>query len=363
MPAAFAAALAVVLAVSVGAVPNPRTNGGWVTDLADVLSDGEEAAMNSVIAELHTDLGVEIAVVTVPDVAGTPKAFATELFNTWGVGDGDANNGLLVLLVMGERRLEMETGYGLEATLPDGWLGTMQQQAMVPHFKQGEFGAGLIAGLADINARLRRSPEEAAAGAVAPPPFRPPAARSKTIVGFPVWLMLLALLFPPIGIWVGWQIVQTGRWKRCPECGLDREKLDEDVDDEHLEAGQQTEEEIGSVNYDVWACLDCGSVGVRRRNKRFSGYSTCLGCDFKTVRKTSRTLTAATQHSTGVARITLSCSHCDFGETYTRSIPRLPSPSSSSSSSSSWSSSSGSSFSSGGFGGGSSGGGGAGSSW
>ncbi len=321
--------------------------------------------MNNVISELHTDLGVEIAVVTVQDVGGTPKSFATELFNTWGIGDAEANNGLLVLLVMGERRLEMETGYGLESTLPDGWLGTMQQQAMVPHFKQGEFGAGLIAGLADINARLRQSPDEAETGSAAPPVYRPPV--SSNSGGRPwtssPWVLLFGLLFPPLGFWLGWQTFQTGRYRRCPECGLDREKLDEDTEDEHLEAGQETEEEIGSVNYDVWACMDCGSVGVRRRNKWFRGYSTCMGCNFKTVRKTSRTITAATTSSSGTARITVSCSHCSYHESYTRTIPRISTSSSSSSSSSSWSSSSGSSFSSGGFGGGSSGGGGAGSSW
>ncbi len=366
MNALNALAAAVVLAVSVGDVPNPHSSGGWVTDMAGVLGIAEETAMNEMIQALHDDLTVEIAVVTVVDVDGTPKSFATALFNSWGIGDAQANNGLLVLLVMGERRLEMETGYGLEATLPDGWLGSMQQRSMVPLFKQGAYGAGLVAGLTEINARLRRSPDEAREGASAPahvqstrsPPL-PTRTRAGDVVPVLVLMGFLALAL----LFVAWRKALTARWRKCPECGVDRELLDEDADDEHLSEGQETEEMIGSVNYDVWTCLDCGSVGVRRRNRLFSGFSKCVGCGFKTVRKTSTVISAATTMSTGTARVTVSCSHCDLHETYTRTIPKVSTSSSSSSSSSSWSSSSGGSWSSGGFGGGSSGGGGAGSSW
>jgi uncharacterized protein len=355
------------LAISVPAVPNPRHDGGWVADLAEVLSDGDEAALDEIIGALNDDLSVEIAVVTVPDIDGTPKEFATELFNTWGIGQADANNGLLVLLVLGQRRLEMETGYGLESSLPDGWLGAMQQRSMVPLFKQGEFGSGLVAGVSAVDSRLRQRPEEAIEGAAAPASVRPARAAGEARSSFGgswAWGLLGLLgILGLLGLRFLWVLASLIWWKRCPECDSRREHLDEDAEDEHLSEGQQTEESVGSVNYDVFVCMDCGSVGVRRDGKLFSRFSSCKQCGFKTVRRTSETLKAATQYSTGTARITVSCRNCSMRESYTRRIPKRSPPSSSSSSSSTWSGSSGSSWSSGGFSGGSSGGGGAGSSW
>ena len=131
------------LATSAAEVPNPRAQSRWVSDGAGVISDADEIAINENIESLEKQIGVEIAVVTVETVdAASPKDFATELFNLWGIGKGDKNNGVLVLLVKGARRLEIETGYGVESVLPDGWLKSMQQSQMVPAFKRGDFGGG-----------------------------------------------------------------------------------------------------------------------------------------------------------------------------------------------------------------------------
>jgi hypothetical protein len=81
------------VAVTVQQVPNPRqVNGGWVTDLAGVLSPSTEAELNQIISQLEAKNGSEIAVVTVPDTApsATPKQFATSLFNYWEMDKGQA---------------------------------------------------------------------------------------------------------------------------------------------------------------------------------------------------------------------------------------------------------------------------------
>ncbi|MBM3266859.1 MAG: TPM domain-containing protein, partial [Candidatus Sericytochromatia bacterium] len=156
--------LAAAVAYSVGDVANPRSRGSWIADEAGVIPEAAEVELNRRIDSLDRDLGVEIAVVTVPEVDTTPKEFATALFNRWGVGKRRADNGLLVLLVRDRRRLEMETGYGLEPILPDGWLGGMQQKKMVPRFKAGDFGGGLVAGVEAVESKLREAPAEAAEG-------------------------------------------------------------------------------------------------------------------------------------------------------------------------------------------------------
>src|SRR5438094_8652030 len=118
--------------VSVSDVPNPRASAGWVSDMAGVIHADARTRLGVQCDSLQREIGVEIAIVTVPDVPGTPKEFATALFNRWGIGKAGKDNGLLMLLVTDKHRLEMETGYGLESVLPDGWLGSMQTEVMVP---------------------------------------------------------------------------------------------------------------------------------------------------------------------------------------------------------------------------------------
>ena len=148
-------ALAVVLfplkseALTVQEVPNPRqVYGGWVTDTAEILTDSTEAQLNEMIEQLETKNGTELAVVTVPETApaASPKEFTTELFNYWGIGKKGQDNGVLFLISVGDRRVEIETGYGVEAILPDAKVGQIIQRKIVPRFKQGDFEGGILAG-------------------------------------------------------------------------------------------------------------------------------------------------------------------------------------------------------------------------
>ena len=159
VPAPLACVL-VILVQSVAQVPDPRP-GAHVADQAGVLDATALARLDAIAAALARDRGAEVMVVTVDDVPGTPKAFATELFNTWGLGRVGHDDGVLVLMVMGQRRLEIETGVGVEAALPAAWLATLQAERMVPAFKRKDIGGGLVAGLEGIDLRLRALPGEA----------------------------------------------------------------------------------------------------------------------------------------------------------------------------------------------------------
>ncbi len=139
---------------SVAEVPDPRP-GGHVSDQAHVLDAPAAARLDALAAELEATRGIQLAVVTVDDTPAGSKPFATELFNTWRLGRARANNGVLVLLVMGKRRVEVETGTGIEAALPAGWLADMQKDAMVPRFKSKDFAGGLAAGVQAIADHLR----------------------------------------------------------------------------------------------------------------------------------------------------------------------------------------------------------------
>jgi len=136
-------------ALTVQDVPNPREiNGGWVTDMANIISDNTETELNRIITELEAKNGTEIAVVTVPETAPspTPKAFTTELFNYWGIGKKGINNGVLFLVSVGDSRVEIETGYGVEIILPNEEVGNIIETKIIPPFKQRDFDGGILAG-------------------------------------------------------------------------------------------------------------------------------------------------------------------------------------------------------------------------
>jgi uncharacterized protein len=136
------------LAVTVEQVPNPReVNNSWVTDMADILSPTTETQLNQIISQLEAKNGSEIAVVTVPETtASTPKEFATKLFNRWGIGKADKNNGVLLLISQGDRRTEIETGSGIQEILPNAKVSDIINSQITPKFKQGDFNGGTLAG-------------------------------------------------------------------------------------------------------------------------------------------------------------------------------------------------------------------------
>jgi len=367
------------LAISPDQVESPRASSSWVVDQADVLDDETEAFLNAEISRLEEETTVEVAVVTVDDTELTPKEFTTALFELWGIGKAGADNGLLVVMVIGQRRLEMEPGYGLEPILSDSWLGQMQAESMVPFFKDENYGAGLMNGVQRSAALLREHPLEARLGtrvSEVPKPAWPDPPPSEYGRGIPRDEILLgSTAFGGFSLLAGLFIIVRRRRRTCPDCGVYMPMLDEQADDAHLDAGQCTEERVKSVNWKVHACPTCDHVRSFRATRRFSGHKTCPKCDNRTRTTERKTLSSPTYTHSGSARVTDDCAHCSYHTSRSVILPRKqrPKPStSSSSSSSSWSSSSSSSSyssssrsssSSSSFGGGRSGGGGAGSSW
>ena len=116
---------------------------GHVNDFAKVLDQRSRAELEVVAEELEREQGIELAVVTIETTAPyDPAEYRTRLFEEWGIG-GPEDSGLLIVLSLEERAIEVETGYGLEGTLPDGKVGAYLDQAVSRYFAQGEYGPGL----------------------------------------------------------------------------------------------------------------------------------------------------------------------------------------------------------------------------
>jgi uncharacterized protein len=181
----WALALLLVLAAPLAAadvqLPTPR---GWVTDEAGVLSPQEEAGLTARIEALRGKTGAEIAVVTVRTTAPLDDfSYAMKLADAWKPGSKGRDTGVVFLVATEDRKLRVLVGYGLEGILPDGLVGQIQDREVVPEFRAGRVGAGIVRGVEALAGRIERG----LAGEEAPPE---PRARA----GIPAWVVLLVIL-------------------------------------------------------------------------------------------------------------------------------------------------------------------------
>ena len=133
------------LFVFAAGTPQPE---GWVNDFASVLSSEYKEKLTSLIEEVEQKTSSEIAVVTVDSISPYGEIEYTRLlFDNWKPGKKGKDNGVLVLLVVKERRWRIETGYGIEGILPDGLCGEIGRDYMVPYFKQAKYSEGLYNGV------------------------------------------------------------------------------------------------------------------------------------------------------------------------------------------------------------------------
>ena len=483
---------------TVKTVPNPKTiNNTWVSDPGSLIAEVDKTKINQLIDTIEKQTTAEIAVVVLPSIGeAVPKDFAVDLFNTWGIGKKGKDNGLLLLIVMDQRRWEFETGYGLEGDLPDITLKRIGESQLVPGLKAGQIGKGIYDSINAVAEKLgvantnENSPtmytESGGVGGKTSDSFTDTADDSSYymedgsykpnvfelsveeqqaflyIVGIYAAIVILitliniikprkkkksnrltvlkygfywllpaivilslvyaanfglfsAIYYPISAAWVAikrwfgirktigsggepYSIYQklrsangAGLWilavlfpipvafiaiyfarklrslrltpRSCPTCNTELTRLDEKADDFFLDKGQVKEEQLGSVDYDVWHCSQCNYVKILSYDAYFTSYNSCPSCSYKTYHTAAdRTIRSPTCSSSGTGEREYKCEQCNYSKTETYHIPARDCSSSSSSSSSGGgfrSSSSGG----GSFGGGRSGGGGAGGSW
>lgn len=335
---------AAVQAESLASIPNPRVlNGTWVTDTTGTLSPDIITLLNNEAAKFERETGGELAVVIIRSLDGLSIEEAAEkLFKMWGIGKKNRDNGLLFLWSTGDRRMRVEVGYGLEGALPDGKVGAILDQYVVPRFKTQAFDQGVVDGVSALLVAARNEPLALTSPSTG--------SYDGSSEGWPLWLQGLGIVPFGIASLVGFRKWRRLHPRRCPQCRTRMARLDEVQDDEHLSKGQVAEENLGSVDYDVWQCPSCAHHFTIRYPKWLSTHQNCPQCNNRTVHSSSETILAATTMSTGTARVTETCGFCTYKREYEKTLAQLTESSSSSSSGGSSSSS---------FGGGSSGGGGA----
>lgn len=130
--------------------PKPTAAAGiYVQDYAQVLSAEDKRRLLSIGQELDDKTTAQLAVVTVKTLDGQPiEDYALSILREWGIGSKEKNNGALIVVAVQDRRSRIEVGYGLEGLMTDGLTGRIQDQAMIPYFRKGNYAAGIVNGYA-----------------------------------------------------------------------------------------------------------------------------------------------------------------------------------------------------------------------
>lgn len=363
------AATAHATAYSVDDIPNVHLADStrFTSNPDGILSAGAVAQVDAIVRDIRHRSTAEGVVVVVDDIDGDPDDFATELFEAWAPGKSDRDNGFLLLVCKDQRMATIRTGYGLEGVLPDVVCGRIIRNVMAPHFREGDYDGGVIAAAGAIRdilttddaiAEIRsgeRDADRAVAESDADAPFR---AYLWCCVGLAVVLLVILIwrlvsvrgrdrhdkyvaLAPMRPIYLALSFLGLGfpliatvpliillqQWRNsprtCRRCGTRMNKVDEVNDNNYLSPGQDLEEQLGSVDYDVWLCPKCGETDIEPYVSRLSSYKECPNCGVRAYALTrDRIITPPTTRRGGVGVREYTCRACGYHHDDHYDIPR-----------------------------------------
>ena len=174
-----------------GAENFPKPSGP-VNDFAGIIPQTEKQKMETLSMEVLQKTGASVVVVTVSTVGDSDAAlYANELFEEWGIGKKGEDKGVLILLALKERRIRIETGYGVEGILPDGLVGEILDRYAVPLLKKGQYGQGLFNAVAAVSTVIAKDANVDLSGEVKT--YKSPRGRTRRISLFPLILIILIL--------------------------------------------------------------------------------------------------------------------------------------------------------------------------
>lgn len=325
----------------------------YLTNPDGIVSPEAQTRIDYTLAEIRKATSAEVSVVIVNKIDGSDaNGYANRLFNYWGLGKGDKKNGLLMLVVKDSRKVALRTGSGLEGVLPDVICGRIIREKMVPQFQAGNFEGGIEAGLATIYSVL--TDPVAKQEIMSDQPDNAGARKGMSPFMIYIWcaiglacLMLLCLVFKlaslsgkqpyekyaaletwksptlalsmlglgipvitPLIIMLLLHIWRNGK-RYCGNCNCEMKKVDEEHDNDYLTPAQDLEEQLKSIDYDVWVCPDCGETEVFPFVNKNVALFECEKCHSRTMRLISDNVAVqpTTTHE-GEGAKTFDCLYC-----------------------------------------------------
>lgn len=122
----------------------------FVYDYAGVLNESQEGKLNKVVLDYDKSSTVQIAGIIIDSLKGKDIFdYSMGIFNEWGIGQRDVNNGALIVLALKERKVRITLGYGLEWPISDSTARSIIKE-MGPFLKKGDYYNGFLTGFNKI---------------------------------------------------------------------------------------------------------------------------------------------------------------------------------------------------------------------
>lgn len=171
----------------------PAHRGTAVNDFANVIDTENASKMESLAREVLAKTGTAMVVATVPSIGENEdySMYANGLYQAWGIGKKGEDKGVLIFLTVKERKIRIETGYGVEGILPDGRVGEILDKYVVPFLKEGNYGKGLYNAMYACSAYIAKNANVQLNES--PMPYRPRMQTTKRNIGlFEIIIFLIA---------------------------------------------------------------------------------------------------------------------------------------------------------------------------
>lgn len=142
--------------IGLSQVAIPEQGGRWVHDEADILSPATEALLEQMILANRDSTSTQIGVLTIPSLqGGSLEEYSMEVVEKWVPGQKEKDNGVLLLIVVEDKLIRIEVGYGLEGVLTDALSSRINRNEIAPYFRQGDYDNGVKAGVSAIIAATK----------------------------------------------------------------------------------------------------------------------------------------------------------------------------------------------------------------
>ena len=122
-----------------------------VNDYTGTLSASQKQQLESKLVAFDDSTSNQVSIAIIKSVGEYDiNEYALGLGRSWGVGGAKKNNGVIIVVALGDRKVAIQTGYGLEGALPDIITKRIIENEIKPYFKTGDYYGGLDAGTTAI---------------------------------------------------------------------------------------------------------------------------------------------------------------------------------------------------------------------
>lgn len=118
-----------------------------VNDYTGTLSADQIRQLEQKLVAFDDSTSIQVAIAILKSVGEYDiNDYALQLGRAWGVGTKGKDNGVMIVVAIGDRKISIQTGYGIEGVLPDMYTRRIIDNDIKPHFKAGNYYEGLNAG-------------------------------------------------------------------------------------------------------------------------------------------------------------------------------------------------------------------------